>query len=77
MPMPKLYAIPYQARPAECRKCGAVIYFGKTDNDANIPLDADQPHCEEPDARARLNGVGTSHFLTCPNANDFSGRNKK
>ena len=41
--------------------CGAVIYWGETDSGKTVPLDP-------PDEQ----GLGVSHFATCPQAKRFS-----
>lgn len=47
-----LFEIPQGTPRAKCRSCGAAIYWIKTRNGKNMPVNAD----------------GSSHFSTCPNA---------
>lgn len=41
--------------------CGATIHFARTSNGGSMPFDPD---------------TGKSHFLSCPHANRYSGKNK-
>jgi hypothetical protein len=71
---PTLYAVPANAMKGKCRGCGAVIYWieraGKF-----IPIDTDVDGGTEP--TRKRSGLGVSHFLTCPDAAKFSGKNRK
>lgn len=49
------FDIPENQEPARCRGCRALIYWIKTSNGKNMPVDVD----------------GTSHFATCPKADQF------
>lgn len=46
----------------KCRACAADIFFEKIGEGRFVPVDPD---------------TETSHFLTCPNANDFSASRKR
>lgn len=46
--------MPAEASEAQCRSCEAPIWWVKTSNQKNIPLDAN----------------GEAHFKTCPNADE-------
>lgn len=48
-----------------CRSCGAQIVWMKTKRGKNIPVDAETAN---PGERVFQYGVHTSHFSTCPNA---------
>jgi len=66
---PKLmlrYDIPVGTKPAKCRSCRATVYWVKTGL-TSIPLDLDE---EEREATGNI--YGTSHFLTCPQASQWS-----
>lgn len=49
------YEIPEGTRPAPCKGCKAWIYWVKTKNGKNMPVDED----------------GTPHWATCTKAKDF------
>lgn len=49
------FDIPEGTDPSRCRGCKALIYWIKTAAGRNMPVDPD----------------GTSHFATCPKANNF------
>lgn len=49
---PIKFVIPEGTTPANCRSCGARVFWIKTVAGKNMPVDPD----------------GTSHFATCPNA---------
>ena len=51
-----VYPIPADARTSRCRSCDRPIFWGVTDAGKRIPLDLG----------------GTSHFLTCPDAGQWS-----
>lgn len=54
------FEIPEGTPLVKCRGCGAPIYWIVTKNDKRMPVDRD----------------GTSHFATCPGANEFrKGKN--
>ena len=46
-------------RVSTCKKCGKVIYWGKTENGKSMPLSK------------RPDGKYICHFADCPNANYF------
>jgi hypothetical protein len=58
---PIVYDIPAGTAPSKCRGCGAEIYWVKTRQGKNTPANHD----------------GTSHFSTCPKADDFRKGAKK
>lgn len=61
---------------ARCAGCGRAIEWAKTPNGKNVPLERLKSVTVGPDNVTRPGGdVLVSHFLTCPKANDFSGRN--
>lgn len=49
---PMTHEIPKGQDPSRCRGCKAIIYWVRTTNDKNKPINPD----------------GTSHFATCPTA---------
>ena len=63
-------------------KCGKRIVWAKTPEGKVVPLD---PVAPTYDVRLNLMGDQTaerssayvSHFATCPNANDFSGKGRR
>lgn len=66
----------------ECRGCGAKIFYARSENFADIPLDAKptkvmviQPLGPgETQHRCRLVDGFLSHFATCPDADKFRKR---
>ena len=52
---------------SECKGCGAIVEWWSLGDKTKVPLDPDPNNSAE----------AVSHFKTCPNANDFSGRNRK
>lgn len=50
--------MPLEAKQAKCRSCDADIWWMKTSNGKNIPLDVN----------------GTAHFTTCPSADQHRRR---
>jgi hypothetical protein len=85
---PTLYVIPAGTRVAFCRgpDCGARIWFVRTDNGRVVPVSIDCEGGKAPSESKDLgqldmlsgkdapvyDGAGCSHFLQCPNADDFS-----
>lgn len=72
---------------ARCRGCKKEIVWATTSTGKNIPLDPSVTVYSVVPERGRLIAVQptpgvlgerflVSHFNTCPNANDFSGKNK-
>ena len=72
-PKTQFYDVPVRTRLNECRGCKAVIYWVRSPvSDAWVPIDCDvDSSCYPPTATEP--GRGVSHFLTCPDANEFSG----
>lgn len=60
---PKRYEIPPGTKPSRCRSCQAVIYWVKVGGTTH-PLEMS------------TDGKGTSHFLTCPQASQWSKGSK-
>lgn len=63
---------------ALCKGCGKKIMFVTTVDGATIPLDLKVQTWDY--AGPGIYGRSTafvSHFIVCPRANDFSGKNKK
>lgn len=65
-------------------KCGKQIVWGRTADGKNVPLDPKAPvyaimkiHPGAPADICRTSLSMVSHFITCPNANDFSASRKK
>lgn len=58
----------HESRIARCRACNAKIIWFKTDAGKNMPVDADTV---EPDDEALDLSRHTSHFATCPKADQF------
>lgn len=75
-PRTQFYDVPVRTRLAECRGCKAVIYWVRSPvSDAFVPIDCDfDSSCHQPTATEP--GRGVSHFLTCPDADQFSGRGR-
>lgn len=68
-----------------CRGCGKKIVWGVTLAGKKIPLDPTPPVYRSTEGQQintdgvfieRASDAYVSHFATCPNANDFSGKNK-
>jgi hypothetical protein len=60
------YVIPVGSQPTACASCGASIVWARTPQGAAVPLSL---------ATARTVGgrrVATTHFATCPDANEWS-----
>ena len=70
----KLWTVPKGTKASQCRSCKALIYWIKTPNDKNMPVDCEVTGGEEP--TAEYDGTGVSHFETCEDAKTFSGRNR-
>jgi hypothetical protein len=68
------FRVPAGTRESTCRGCDASIYWIVNANDKKVPIDCDADGCFPPTAREE--GLGVSHFPTCPDANRFSGRNR-
>ena len=60
----------------KCKSCDAEIYWVKTKKGKAMPVDMDSVdqyytiHGKMP-TEFRQEGILTSHFATCPNANEF------
>lgn len=73
----RLWDVPRDGTPVDCRGCGAKIIWGKTPKGKNIPLSITN-------VNARWMGEGQSsicvqapaHFADCPKSQEFSGRNR-
>ena len=62
---------------ARCTGCGRKIEWARTPNGKSVPLERLKSVTVGPDGVTRPAGeVLVSHFLTCPRADDFSGRSK-
>ena len=62
----------HEKRITRCRSCRARIVWLKTENNKNMPVDADTV---EPDDEIFVPGGDMiSHFATCPNANQHRRR---
>lgn len=68
------WAVPASAEQTHCTKCHAAIYFVRTPKGAQMPVDCNGSNGREP--ALGMDGVGVSHFETCPHANFYSGRNR-
>lgn len=75
MTTPKFYDVPAGTRPSECRgkTCRAPIYWIKN-GEKSLPVDCDVDGGYEPTDRDV--GSGVSHFTTCEDVRQFSGRNR-
>ena len=64
-----------------CKGCGARIVWGLMPDGKKIPLDPKPPIYIVDEDRGTCRRLSqdfmVSHFATCPNANDFSGKGKK
>lgn len=61
-----------------CKGCGKKIFWGRTEDDKQIPLDPSAPVYEEDGMIVRRTKLAmVSHFSTCPDANRFSGTKTK
>lgn len=63
-----------------CRGCGGPIIWAISPTGARIPLDARAPvymvQTDQGSTRAVRSTHYVSHFCTCPNASEFSGRSR-
>jgi len=59
---------------AECRKCGKRIMFLKTSRGTSMPVDYDEEHKDD---KLFNRTIHTSHFATCPKAEEFRKTKKK
>jgi hypothetical protein len=75
MTTPKFYDVPAETRPSECRgkTCRGEIYWVKS-GEKSLPVDCDVDEGYEPTAREI--GRSVSHFTTCPDVKQFSGKNR-
>lgn len=81
------YTVPAGTRASQCRGCKAVIFWIENANGRKVPVDCDtvdgSNRPSEPSnsangvQRAPWDGHGVSHFQTCPDADQFSGRGKR
>jgi hypothetical protein len=71
---PTRYVIPRDTPPAKCRGCGATVYWASTPEGKLTPIDTDVDGGVVP--TRKKDGTGISHFLTCPDAAKFSGKNR-
>jgi hypothetical protein len=62
--------VPPGTRESECRSCHAPIYWVRTKNDKNMPVDCEVDGAYAPSDRDP--GQGVSHFGTCPDAKKWS-----
>lgn len=69
------YEVPTGTRPSQCRgaTCRATIYWIER-GEKRLPIDCDVDGGFEPTDREA--GSGVSHFTTCPDVRQFSGRNR-
>lgn len=70
------YGVPAGTRASQCngRTCRAVIFWIEKPDGKRMPVDCDVQDGEEPTAEDA--GRGVSHFTTCPDVGQFSGRNR-
>lgn len=72
------YVVPAQSRQKHCAgaTCSKMVYWILTPKGARMPIDVQ--HCDQcyPPTPSK-DGMGVSHYKTCPDANNFSGRNRK
>lgn len=71
----QLYDVPVGTRAAKCARCPMLGYWIQTATGARLLIDCTAPTGTSPTATS--DGVGVSHFETCPAASVFSGRNRK
>lgn len=57
-----------------CRKCRTEIIWAKTFGDKNHPFDAKKGLAL---VKGEVLSVNLSHFATCPNSAEFSGKTRK
>lgn len=70
-PRTEFYEVPVRTRMGVCRGCDAIIYWIKAPvSGAALPVDCDVPAGKTPTAAEP--GRGVSHFLTCPERDQFS-----
>lgn len=70
---PAYEAIPPGTPPQRCRgpNCGAMVYWVPNSKGKRVPVSTTfDAECWPPSADQP--GVGVSHFLDCPDANNFS-----
>lgn len=74
------YAVPAGTREAECRGCGAPVYWIVTPKGAKMPVDCDTVDGSHGPSDARSttqhDGRGVSHFQTCEKVGQFSGKGR-
>lgn len=58
---PKTYPVPHDAPVKRCQSCGGPIVWTLTDTGAKMPLNPD----------------GVSHYATCPQAKQWSGKTRQ
>jgi hypothetical protein len=60
-----------------CRGCNRAIRWAKTPKGANVPVETVQTLIIDEHGRTQPAGQAlVNHFLTCPKANQFSGKNR-
>lgn len=65
---PQWFPIPAKTREAECRFCGAEIYWITTPAGKKMPVSCDIDGASCPSEKGV--GSGVSHFTNCPGADD-------
>lgn len=76
--LPTFYDVPKGAREEECRgrNCRATVYWiTNPATGRRLPVDCDVEGGQEPTAWA--DGRGVSHFTTCSDVGQFTGRNRR
>lgn len=58
-----IFEIPEGTRPAHCRACAEPIFF--------------IPRIRQPEKKHPVNADGSSHFASCPHADDFRKKKEK
>lgn len=72
---PNVFTVPKGIKPTECRgiNCGAVVYWiSHPETGRSHPIDCEHDGCFPPTSRE--DGLGISHFATCPDAEQFRKR---
>ncbi len=87
---PKLFDVPATTSQAQCSSCRAPVYWIVTASGAKMPVDCEPEGCRrpmlgasardriihalQPDELPSVDGVGVSHFVTCPNRDQHRKR---
>lgn len=73
---PQMFDVPNGTQRQQCRSCKAPVYWIVTAKGSRMPVDCAVEGGYEPsgDAAMGTNGRGASHFVTCPDRDQWRKR---